>query len=132
LSVLLVLTSFLGETNGLSASDSVDDSLPPAVNRSIDFVADIQPILRSRCYQCHTAGNEEGGLNLGLRARTLEGGTHGPAIQPGNSRDSLMIQLVAGLDESLTMPPEEEPLSREEIGNLRTWIDQGAHWPVSA
>lgn len=132
LSVLLVLTSFFGAINSLSASDSLDDSLPPAADRPIDFATDVQPILRSRCYQCHTAGNEEGGLNLGVRARTLEGGMHGPAIQPGNSRDSLLIHLVAGLDESRTMPPDEEPLSREQIGILRAWIDQGAIWPVSA
>jgi hypothetical protein len=131
-SILVVLTSFWGRSNSVTASDSVDDSLPPAVDRPIDFAADVQPILRGRCYQCHTAGNEEGGLNLGVRGRTLEGGMSGPAIQPGNSRDSLMIHLVAGLDESRTMPPDEEPLTPNEIGILRAWIDQGANWPVSA
>lgn len=118
--------------SGETQATMLSRKLPPAIERSVDFVTDVLPILRDRCFDCHTSGNEEGGLNLGLRARTLEGGAHGPALEPGDSAYSLMIHLVAGLDSSRVMPPDDEPLSKEDIGILRSWIDQGAIWPSSA
>lgn len=29
------------------------DDLPPAVERKIDFVQDVQPLLKDRCWSCH-------------------------------------------------------------------------------
>lgn len=37
--------------------------LPHAANRKVDFVKDLQPLFRKHCYECHSAENEEGGLN---------------------------------------------------------------------
>ena len=42
------------------------------------------------------------------------------------------MHFVAGLDEDMRMPPKGEPLSAEQIGLLRKWIDDGAQWPDSA
>jgi hypothetical protein len=105
--------------------------LPPAANRKVDFVTDVQPILRARCFECHAEGNEEGGLNLGVKSRALEGGDHGPVIAAGHSAASRIIHLVAGLEKDKLMPPEDNPpLSKDDIGILRAWIDQGAEWPA--
>src|SRR5262249_47888894 len=51
-------------------------------------------------------------------------------IVPGKSAESRLIRYVAGLDEDYQMPPEGagQPLSSEQIGLLRAWIDQGARW----
>lgn len=106
--------------------------LPPAVERKIDFVVDVQPIFRARCYECHAEGNEEGGLNLGARSRATEGGEHGAAWIAGDSAKSRLVHLVAGIEKKAIMPPEGNPLSKEQIGILRAWIDQGAQWPTSA
>lgn len=96
----------------------------------VDFTRDIQPILRTHCYECHAGTTEEGGLNLGIKAKAIQGGDSEPAFIAGNSDESLLIQLVSGLDESRTMPPEGNPrLSAEQIRLLRNWIDQGATWP---
>jgi hypothetical protein len=103
--------------------------LPPAVSRQVDFLSDVLPLLRKRCFECHSAGNEEGGLNLGIRERVLEGGDHGPVLVPGDGGNSRLIHLVAALEKQEQMPPNAEPLSREEVGLLRAWIDQGAKWP---
>ena len=43
-------------------------------------------------------GNEEGGLNLGVKSRALEGGEHGPVLVRGQSAASRLIHLVAGLE----------------------------------
>jgi len=49
------------------------------------------------------------------------------------SGESLVIHAVAGLKENLDrMPKKKEPLTPEQIGLLRAWIDQGADWPDSA
>ena len=100
--------------------------LPPAADRKVDFVKDVQPILRKHCFECHAEGNEEGGLNLGVKSRALEGGDHGPVLAAGQSAASRLIHLVAGVEKDAVMPPEDKPpLSKDEIGILRAWIDQG-------
>ena len=107
--------------------------LPPASDRTVHFIQDVQPILRDRCFECHSQENEEGGLNLGIRLRAFEGGEHGPVIVPGDSAASRLIHLVAGLEKGAIMPPEgDAPLSKEQIGIVRAWIDQGAEWPKEA
>ena len=112
-----------------------DDPLPAAAAKEVDFARDIQPILRSRCYECHGRDVQEAELRLDQKALALAGGQAGQVILPGRSGESLLIQLVAGLDsEGRRMPPadEGEPLSREQIALLRAWIDQGAKWPAEA
>jgi mono/diheme cytochrome c family protein len=103
--------------------------LPPAHEGPVDFVRDIQPIFRQHCYDCHSADHEDGGVNLGIRDRALQGGHHGPIFEVGSSVNSRLIHLVAAVDSKSIMPPETGGLSKQEIGLLRAWIDQGAKWP---
>ncbi len=117
---------------GLKPAIDYEALLTPPVERNVDFVADVQPILRERCFECHSQGNEEGGLNLGVRARVMEGGEHGPVLVRERSAHSLLIHLVAGIDEDTVMPPDGERLTAEQVGILRAWIDQGADWPSDA
>ncbi|MEW4528082.1 PSD1 and planctomycete cytochrome C domain-containing protein [Maioricimonas sp. JC845] len=99
----------------------------------VDFVRDVQPILRDNCYECHAGTTEEGSLNLGIQARALRGGDSGPAIVAGKSDESLLIQMISGGDEDRQMPPEgKKPLTDEQVRLLRAWIDQGAPWPEDA
>ncbi len=106
--------------------------LPPVATQRVEFVKDVQPLLRKRCFGCHAKGNEEGGLNLGIRQRVLEGGDSGPVLVPGKSAESRLIQRVAATDADEAMPPEGKRLSPAEVGVLRAWIDQGAQWPDGA
>jgi len=110
-------------------------SLPAEADRKVDFVADVQPILRKTCYSCHGPQEQEAGLRLDSKTRALAGGDNGKSIVPGDSSKSRLITLVAGLDEDAgIMPPEGEgtPLTAEQIALLRAWIDQGAIWPDAA
>ncbi|MCA9222680.1 MAG: PSD1 domain-containing protein, partial [Planctomycetales bacterium] len=103
--------------------------------RQVDFVQDVQPILRATCYSCHGAEMQEGGLRLDNKKRAFQGGDHGAAVVPGKSGESLLLLAVAGLNEDIgRMPPEGEgtPLTAEQIGLLRAWIEQDADWPESA
>jgi len=101
---------------------------------TIDFARQIRPIFQTKCYACHGAEESEGGLRLDARKRALAGGDRGVVIVAGNSRASLLIRAVAGLEEDLRMPPEDEgaPLSADQIARLRAWIDRGSKWPASA
>jgi mono/diheme cytochrome c family protein len=106
-------------------------ALPPAAARSIDFIADVQPIFAKQCYQCHGPKRQEAGFRLDHKPTVLHGGDLGAAIIPGRSADSLLIHLVGGLRDEV-MPKEGPRLTAEQIGVLRAWIDQGAPFPDSA
>ena len=117
----------------VSVAECAEETLPPAANRPVDFVQDIQPIFKSRCLGCHDAGKQRGGLRLDVKAAAFKGGeTFSPAIIAGKSADSPLVRLVAGLEDGLLMPPEGERLTSTQIGLLRAWIDQGAKWPDTA
>lgn len=90
----------------------------------VDFVRDIQPILRDNCYECHAGNTEEGGLNLGIQTRALRGGDSGPAIVPGKSDESLLIQMISGSDEDRQMPPEGKKPLTDEAGPPAAYLDR--------
>jgi hypothetical protein len=114
----------------LHAADS--GKLPPAIDRKVDFDKEVQPLLASNCYECHGEKKQQAGLRLDQKAAVLKGGDSGPAVVVGKSAESLLIQAVAGTKEDLArMPKKRDPLSAEQIGMLRAWIDQGAEWPNS-
>lgn len=69
------------------------------------------------------------GLRLDTRDAALKGGTRGPAIQPGNSGASRLLQLAAHTAQP-AMPPGRK-LSDEDIASLRNWIDEGALFPTA-
>jgi len=100
----------------------------PGLAQAVDFATEVHPILASRCDVCHSGAKPAGGLSLASRALALSGGASGPAIEPGNGAESLLIQKVSG-KKGATMPAGGEPLSATQIATLRAWIDQGANWP---
>ncbi len=124
----ILLTSFTSQNPGGAAAEE----LPPPAESGADFIRDVKPIFESRCYSCHGSQQQLGGLRLNRREDALRGGNSGPSIHPGNSAESKLIHLVAGVKEGEVMPLVGERLTRQEVGILRTWIDDGADWPVVA
>lgn len=106
--------------------------LPPAAARPVDFAKDIQPILVRSCYSCHGPEKQKGDLRWDDKASAFRPGDNGPHFIPGQSAESRVVQLIAGLEPDSLMPPKGEPLTPAEIGLIRAWIDQGANWPESA
>lgn len=104
-------------------------SLPPASATKVDFDKHVKPILQAHCLKCHSRGKFKGGLSLETREAVLRGGENGPAVVLGKSGESLLIELVAGLEPDRRMPERGEPLSAEQVGVLRAWVDQGLRWP---
>lgn len=96
----------------------------------IDFVRDVQPILKAKCVRCHGPLRQESEYRVDVRQVAMQGGAgYAPNILPGNSKDSPFFQFVAGLVEDTRMPAKGEQLSSDEIETVRAWIDQGASWP---
>jgi hypothetical protein len=98
----------------------------------VDYLRDVQPILKASCYPCHGVERQEGGLRLDLKANAFKGGVSGPAIVAGNSDASPLIARVTGRGGKPTMPLGFAPLTSRQISLLRQWIDQGARWPEGA
>ncbi len=102
----------------------------PHSEDSPDFAKHIQPLLAKKCVSCHGPEKQKAGLRLDRKGVALKGGDDlGPAIVPGNSRESPLFRVVAGLEAGLEMPAEGEKLTAAEIELLKRWIDGGAEWP---
>ena len=96
--------------------------------QAVDFSTEVHPILAARCAPCHSGAKPAAGLSLTGRALALAGGASGPAIVPGASGASLLIEKVSGQRGGI-MPASGDPLTAAQIATLRAWIDAGAVWP---
>ena len=105
-----------------------EDEFPPAAKEEIDYAKHIHPILKKSCFRCHGEKKQKSEFRLDSREAILKGGEIGKAVVVGKSAESAMIEMVVGVDEDLKMPPSGRPLTDEQIGLLRAWIDQGLKW----
>jgi Planctomycete cytochrome C len=71
-------------------------------------------------------------LRLDSLAAALKGGEDGKVVEVGASAKSMLVHNVAHVgDEDMFMPPPDNkdkiaPLTKEQVGLIRAWIDQGA------
>lgn len=95
----------------------------------VNYLRDIKPLFRARCYACHGALKSESGLRTDTAKSLIAGGDSGPAIVPRRSGESYLSEKVTVPLDAGRMPPEGEPLSSAQIDALRRWIDAGAAVP---
>jgi hypothetical protein len=86
-------------------------------DEQVDYVNQIKPLLRERCYACHGALKQEGGLRLDTAVLAIKGGESGAALTPNNAAESLLLKRVTAQEESDRMPPpmEGEALTTEQV-----------------
>ena len=89
---------------------------------------EVLPILRQKCFQCHSEALQMSGLDLRTRESMLKGGDKGPAIVPGNAEGSRLYRRVAGLEKPPMPMAPLPPLTTQEVAVLKAWLDQGAKW----
>ena len=70
------------------------------------FEARVRPVLVEKCYGCHGADKQKGGLRLDSRDALRTGGDSGPALIPGKPDESRLVRAVRHSDKSLKMPPD--------------------------
>ena len=112
-----------------TAAAAAKKELPPAAKKAgLTFDKDIKPIFEKNCFECHGDKKQNGKLRLDTLAFATKGGENGKAFVAGKSADSALVKSVARLVEDDAMPPEGKgkPLTAEQIGLIRAWIDQGA------
>jgi hypothetical protein len=105
----------------------------PAAAGPVDYLRDVKPILKERCYACHGPLRQKSGLRLDTAALIRKGGKGGPVVVTGKADESPLIDAVLGRGRP-RMPPEKEgpPLTERQVATLRAWIDAGARAPDEA
>lgn len=125
----------------LFATPALSQNLPLSVaeldrTEPVDFQSEILPLLKQNCLACHHEKEAEGGLILETLESMTKGGDSGHGIVPGKVDDSLLFTRAVGLEEPL-MPPEDNsvganPLTPEQLGLIKRWIEEGAKVGKSA
>ena len=104
---------------------------PPAKKKDVSFDKDVKAIYDKSCVKCHSGEKAKGDLRLDTRQGVLKGGESGPVVVAGKSDQSNLIFYIADLVPDMEMPPLPKrggfpALTKEQVGLVRAWIDQGA------
>jgi hypothetical protein len=116
------------------ADDDLDPSkLPPASTKTgVTYDTDIKPIFDVSCIKCHKGDKPKAKLHLDSLDGILKGSKEGKVVVPGNLAKSPLVFAVAHVGDSDDfMPPpvaksKIEPLTADQVGLIRAWVEQGA------
>jgi mono/diheme cytochrome c family protein len=120
---------------GLSLKAVAEDAkLPPASTKTgVTYDSDLKAIFDVSCVKCHSGDRPKARLHMDTLAGVLKGTKEGPIVKAGDSANSLIVKAIAHTtaDHDSWMPPLDnragiKPLTVEQIGLVRAWIDQGA------
>lgn len=93
---------------------------------SVDYLSEIQPILKNRCGECHMDGEAKGDVSFDLAEMPKEM-KEGGSIVPGDVKGSdLHWTMTLDPSEDLAMPPKGKRVPKEEIDLIAKWIEEGA------
>jgi hypothetical protein len=97
---------------------------------TLSYQADIKPILKENCYECHDVegkGYKKSGFLIDSYQGLMKGTKFGPVIVPESAISSSLYLLVAGkTNASIQMPHDRAPISEDQVAAIEAWIDQGA------
>jgi hypothetical protein len=85
------------------------------------FRREVRPILARNCFLCHNTEKPKRGLDLTRLDTLFRGGKSGRPLEPGKSRESLMVRVLRP-DNRPHMPPKKE-LDPAEVQAIARWID---------
>jgi cytochrome c553 len=86
---------------------------------SPQFTTDVQPIFERRCQGCHGATQQMSNLRLDSPASAARV-VNGP-----------LFERISSTKKGFMMPPVGAPLTADEIGKIKAWIDAGAKFPAT-
>ena len=126
---------------------------PPSSRKDVTYDKDIKPLFEASCVKCHGAERPKAGLRLDSLEATLKGSKEGKVIEVGKSEKSSLVIAISHLDPEMAMPPKKgggrgprpgapgapgggdankpapappKPLTADQVGLVRAWIDSGA------
>jgi mono/diheme cytochrome c family protein len=117
----LVLSVAMAACGLLASGNVLADDGPAALEF---FEKDVRPLLVKHCYECHSADDVDGGLNLDSRVGVANGGDSGVVVMAGAPDKSLLIEAVRYKNQDLQMPPKGQ-MSSAEIAILEKWVRLG-------
>jgi len=97
------------------------------INEAIIYHDLVEPVLETKCYQCHSATKKKGKLRLDAEEFIVQGGDHGTIMQAGNPEKSkLYTCLILPEEDDKRMPPKGKPqLTENEVKLIYWWISKG-------
>lgn len=100
-----------------------EPTIEPASAAEVSFAGNIQPLLNTRCQNCHGGdrGTEEG-LDMTSYANLLAGSDNGPVIIAGDADGSLLVQMLV----ENKMPKRGPKLAPPQVQLIIDWVNQGA------
>lgn len=116
---LMAPTSALGQDG--EATSSTSDT------EKVSYARQVRPILAAKCFGCHQGNLERGSYDMTDFQRLLTGGDSGdPAVTPGDPDDSYLLEVIAIHEGKAAMPPEDEPIGKDDYEVIERWIAEGA------
>ena len=96
-----------------------------------EYLRNIKPVLKERCYACHGALKQNAGLRVASAENLRKGSKRGDVLALGQAEAGELLVRLTAADAGERMPPEGVPLKVEEIKAIREWIAAGAPVPQS-
>ncbi|HEY3963380.1 MAG TPA: c-type cytochrome domain-containing protein [Planctomycetaceae bacterium] len=85
----------------------------------------VAAIFKRHCLQCHGDSKQEAGLNLASYATAIKGSSGGAVVIAGRSSASRLIKAITAENPDERMPPDNDPLPKDQIATIKSWIDAG-------
>jgi hypothetical protein len=128
--LLLVFSGVFTAQTARAQGESKTEEPP---GKSVNYLTEIKPLLRDKCFSCHSSRKQEGGLRLDSASLIRKGGESGPGYVTRSASKSLILKRVTADDDN-RMPPAEDGarLTAEEVAKLTAWIEAGAAAPDEA
>ncbi len=97
----------------------------------VDFSRQIQPLLETKCLECHNPAKTKGKFLMDTADALLKGGEEGASIVAGQpDKSPLYTRVVLPKDHDDIMPPKGDPLTAEQADLIKRWIAEGSKWPA--
>ena len=98
----------------------------PAPAADPAFTADVAPVLVARCASCHSGAKARAAYRLDTFENLLKPGVSAAsAIVAGKPEESELYRRIVADDPGERMPPDDDPLSADEIAAVEKWIAAG-------
>ncbi len=110
---------------------SDDDKVPPPVppKEPVQFTRHLLPLLKERCFECHSGENAKGGIAFDHMDELIKTeGKRAVVLKGDPSRSTLFMAVMKKTGARKMMPPPKSGprLSPEQCGVIEAWIRQGA------
>ena len=114
-----------------AAEENAEEAEKYATNAAI-FSKTIKPLLKERCYSCHSGEEADGDLDLSTLEDNSETGINGllSSVQKNEPNNSELFKRVD--DNSMPKGQNAKKLNDDEKKAFRDWINGGANMPKAA